>query len=76
MQLIPVGAVQALVNVQLLSKIPPFKQLLNIPFTNAIIVSILPGVYALAYYQMEVLRADCMGLRHRLASAVLIKFLK
>lgn len=43
LQLIPVGAVQALVNVALLSKIPPFKQLLKINFTNAIIVSILPG---------------------------------
>ena len=44
-QIIPVGAVQALVNVSLLSKIPPFKQLLNIAFTNAIIVSILPGMF-------------------------------
>ena len=43
LQMIPIGAVQALVNVQLLSKIPPFKQLLQISFTNAIIVSILPG---------------------------------
>lgn len=34
---------QALVNVQLLGKYPPFKQLLDIPFTNAILVSILPG---------------------------------
>ncbi len=34
---------QALVNVSLLRKIPPFKQLLDIQFTNAIIVSILPG---------------------------------
>ncbi len=42
-QLIPVGAVQALVNVQLLNKIPPFHQLLKIQFTNALIVSILPG---------------------------------
>ena len=42
-QLIPVGAVQALVNVNLLNKIPPFHQLLDIQFTNAIIVSILPG---------------------------------
>ena len=46
MQLIPVGAVQALVNVQLLNKIPPFKQLLKIQFTNALIVSILPGARA------------------------------
>ena len=42
-QLIPVGAVQALVNVQLLNKIPPFHQLLDIQFTNALIISILPG---------------------------------
>jgi hypothetical protein len=35
---------QALVNVQLLGKYPPFKQLLDIQFTNAILVSILPGV--------------------------------
>lgn len=31
-------------NVQLLGKYPPFKQLLDIQFTNAILVSILPGV--------------------------------
>lgn len=37
-------ALQALVNVQLLGKYPPFKQLLDIQFTNAILVSILPGV--------------------------------
>ena len=46
LQLIPIGAVQALVNVSLLKKIPPFKQLLKVNFTNAIIVSILPGVLA------------------------------
>lgn len=43
LQLIPISAMQALVNVALLEKIPPFKQLLDIAFTNAIIVSILPG---------------------------------
>ena len=41
--MIPIGMVQALVNVTLLEKIPPFKQLLEIQFINAIIVSILPG---------------------------------
>lgn len=46
-QLIPIGAVQALVNVSLLEKIPPFKQLLDIQFINAIIVSILPGALEL-----------------------------
>lgn len=34
---------QGFVNVDLLGKYPPFKQLLDIKFTNAIIVSILPG---------------------------------
>lgn len=44
------GAVQALVNVSLIGKYPPFKQLLDIAFTNAIIVSILPSAcYASVY---------------------------
>jgi len=42
--LIPIGFVQGFVNVDLLGKYPPFKQLLDIQFTNAIIVSILPGL--------------------------------
>lgn len=42
--LIPIGAIQAIVNVSLLKKITPFKQLLRITFVNAIIVSILPGL--------------------------------
>ncbi len=44
---IPVGAIQALLEVQRLSKYPPFKQLVNIAFTRSLIESILPCEFSL-----------------------------
>ncbi|KAK9864573.1 hypothetical protein WJX84_004373 [Apatococcus fuscideae] len=41
---IPVGAIQAILEVQRLSKYPPFKQLVNIAFTRSLIESILPSL--------------------------------
>ena len=41
---IPVGAIQALLQVQRLDTITPFKQLVNIQFTRSIIESLLPSI--------------------------------
>lgn len=40
---IPIGAVQAIIEVNRLSKIPGFKQLVSISFIRSIIQAILPG---------------------------------
>ena len=40
---IPVGAIQAILEVQRLSKYPPFKQLVKIAFTRSLIEAILPS---------------------------------
>ena len=40
---VPVGAIQAILQVNRLQNITPFKQLVNISFTRSLIQSILPG---------------------------------
>lgn len=72
--LIPVGAVQAMVNVDLLGKIPPFKQLLDIAFTNAIIVSILPGLVLTIFLALVPMILTFMNKRAGMQSLAEIDF--
>ncbi len=40
---VPIGAIQAILEVQRLDNITPFKQLVQISFTRSLIESVLPG---------------------------------